>query len=330
MALNLLLTTMALAQVATSAPMPVENAVTATMSLQAQLALLNLTTTTDREVVAAWSCRDQSCIAADFAGSSGNTPRFKPQGGGAMDTACVKKYNPAAPLTLLNGPAQSTGISTALMQGINMIWNGMLAITGSTDKGTFDGQCTKNILIFAKGTFEPGTYGVFVGPSFTSGLPSGWSTAGVSYDANVPGDFCLGLPGGMVAKDMINQAAQKCPDSDIYLSGYSQGAMVVRNGLAYANPEAKTHVKGVVTFGDPFSGSPIKGWNGPIKVLCNSGDTVCGGNFEIAASHLSYGFDTSASLGQVALLGMVGGSKLGSLGGGLGGLLGGGRSGRGS
>ena len=111
------------------------------------------------------------------------------------------------------------------------------------DKGTFDGKCTKNILIFAKGTFEPGTYGVFVGPSFTSGLPAGWSTAGVSYDANVPGDFCLGLPGGMVAKDMINQAAQKCPDSDLYLSGYSQGAMVVRNGLAYANPEAKTHVK---------------------------------------------------------------------------------------
>jgi len=110
-------------------------------------------------------------------------------------------------------------------------------------KGTFEGTCAKNILIFAKGTFEPGAYGVFVGPSFTSGLPASWSTAGVSYDPSVPGDFCLGLPGGMVAKDMINQAAQKCPTSDIYLSGYSQGAMVVRNGLAYAEPGAKSHVK---------------------------------------------------------------------------------------
>jgi len=317
MALNFFLTTVALAQLATSTPMPAENAMLAGLSEQQ---LFNLTTTTDREVLAAWACRDQSCIAADYAGSSGNTPRFKPLGGGAADTACVRKYNPNAPAFLVNGPAQSTSISTTLMYGINVIWGAMLALTGSTDKGTFEGTCSKNILIFAKGTFEPGSYGVFVGPSFTSGLPSGWTTAGVSYDANVPGDFCLGLPGGMVAKDMINQAVQKCPNSDIYLSGYSQGAMVVRNGLAYANQEAKSHVKGVVTFGDPFSGSPIKGWNGPIKVFCNSGDTVCGGNFEIAAGHLSYGMDTSAGLAQMALLGMVGGSKLGGGGGLLGGL----------
>jgi len=310
----------ALAQLATSTPMPIENYATAGLSRQA---LFNLTTTVDQQVVAAWACREQSCIAADFAGSSGNTPRFRPLGGGVADTACVRKYNPSTPAFLADGPAQSTGISTTLMYGINVLWSAMLALTGSTDKGTFDGQCTKNILIFAKGTFEPGAYGVFVGPSFTSGLPSGWSTAGVSYDANVPGDFCLGLPGGMVAKDMINQAAQKCPQSDIYLSGYSQGAMVVRNGLAYANSEAKPHVKGVVTFGDPFSGSPIKGWSGPIKVFCNSGDTVCGGNFEIAAGHLSYGMDTSVSLAQMALLGMAGGGKGGLLGGGGGGLLGG-------
>jgi len=314
MVLNLILTTVALAQLASSTPMPVENFATATLS-RAQL--FNLTATVDQAAVAAWACRDQSCIAADYAGSTGNTPKFKPLGGGVADTACVKKYNPSAPAILMNGPPQSTGMSTTLMYGINVIHNAMLAITGSTDKGTFSGTCAKNILIWAKGTFEPGSYGVFVGPSFTTGLPSSWTTVGVDYDANVPGDFCLGLPGGMVAKDMINQAVQKCPESDIYLSGYSQGAMVVRNGLAYANPEAKTHVKGVVTFGDPFSGATIKGWSGPIKVLCNSGDTVCGGNFEIAASHLSYGMDTSAGLGQAALLGMAsgGGKGFGLLGG---------------
>jgi cutinase len=110
-------------------------------------------------------------------------------------------------------------------------------------EGTFTGSCTKNILIFAKGTFEPGAYGMLVGPMFTSGLPTGSSTAAVSYDPDIPGDFCLGLPGGMVAKDMINQAAVKCPNANIFLSGYSQGAMVVRNGLAYADDSAKSHVK---------------------------------------------------------------------------------------
>jgi hypothetical protein len=58
----------------------------------------------------------------------------------------------------------------------------------------------------------------------------------------VSGDFCLALPGGMVAKDMINGAAAKCPTSKIFVGGYSQGAMVVRNGVAYADPSAKALV----------------------------------------------------------------------------------------
>ena len=56
------------------------------------------------------------------------------------------------------------------------------------------------------------------------------------------GDYCLGLPGGMVGKDMLNQAAQKCPNAAIFLSGYSQGAMVAHNAVAYASPEARSHV----------------------------------------------------------------------------------------
>ena len=42
-------------------------------------------------------------------------------------------------------------------------------------------------------------------------------------------------------------------------------------------------------FGDPFQGAPIKGYNGPILTYCKTGDGVCTGNFEISASHLSYG-----------------------------------------
>jgi hypothetical protein len=56
------------------------------------------------------------------------------------------------------------------------------------------------------------------------------------------GDYCLGLPGGQVGKDMLNQAAVKCPNSAIFLSGYSQGGMVAHISVAYANPEAKAHV----------------------------------------------------------------------------------------
>jgi len=265
----------------------------------------NLTWTIDRQLLAAWECLGQSCLAADASGSTGKTPSVWPEGGKDADKKCIARYNPAmatlgtrAP----NGPKQTTGFSSMLMGGLNSIWRPLTEMFGSTVKGTFTGTCSKNILIFAKGTLEPGAFGVLVGPSFTSGLPTGWTTYPVRYDPDIPGDYCLGLPGGMVAKDIINQAAQKCPDSDLYLSGYSQGAMVARNGIAYASPSAKAKVKGVVTFGDPFNGAPIKGYKGPIAIFCNHGDGVCTGNFELAGSHLSYGFDTSAKLAQKKLL----------------------------
>lgn len=65
---------------------------------------------------------------------------------------------------------------------------------------------------------------------------------GIPYDADMAGDACLGLPGGMVAKDLINQAAAKCPDAKLFVSGYSEGGMVSHNGVAYANEEARKKV----------------------------------------------------------------------------------------
>jgi hypothetical protein len=94
-------------------------------------------------------------------------------------------------------------------------------------------------------------YGVTVGPFLTSGWDASWTTAPVVYEPTVSGDFCLALPGGMVAKDMLNQAAEKCPSSKIFLAGYSQGAMVVRNGVAYANDSAKSRVKVIMLRSTP-------------------------------------------------------------------------------
>jgi hypothetical protein len=48
-------------------------------------------------------------------------------------------------------------------------------------------------------------------------------------------------------------------------------------------------VKGVVVFGDPFNGAPIKGYpSSKIKTDCISGDDVCTGEFTIGLGHLSY------------------------------------------
>jgi hypothetical protein len=83
------------------------------------------------------------------------------------------------------------------------------------------------------------------------------------------------------------------------------GAMVIRNGLARADESARARVKGVITFGDPFNGAPIKGYDGPIAIYCNRGDGVCTGNFELAGGHLSYGGDGSAASAKLKLFEMA-------------------------
>jgi hypothetical protein len=212
--------------------------------------IANLTWAVDRQILAAWECVGQSCLIADTAGSTGRNPTMRAEGAKEADIKCIVAHNPPVGDLLAKYanqppevPKQKTGASSALMGGINSLWRPMVAAKGNKEAGTFKGKCTPNILIFAKGTLEPGEFGILVGPPFTSKLPSGWSRHGVQYDADIPGDYCLGLPGGLVARDIINQAAQKCPNSKLFVSGYSQGAMVIRNGLARASDAAKAKVK---------------------------------------------------------------------------------------
>jgi hypothetical protein len=52
-----------------------------------------------------------------------------------------------------------------------------------------------------------------------------------------------------------------------------------------------------VTYGDPFNGAPVKGWNGPIKTFCRSSDAVCTGQFKIGTAHLAYSGSSDVSEG---------------------------------
>jgi hypothetical protein len=212
--------------------------------------IANITETVDRAMLSAFECLGQSCLIADTAGSTGRIPNMKAEGASDSDIACIVKHNPAVADLLRkynNHPPdvvkQDTGVMSSLIGGLNAGWRPLVSLSGSTETGTFTGTCAPNILIWAKGTLEPGQYGITVGPGLTSNLPAGWITAPISYDADVPGDYCLGLPGGNVAKDVINQAAQKCPNSRLFVSGYSQGAMVIRNGIARADASARAKIK---------------------------------------------------------------------------------------
>jgi hypothetical protein len=189
-------------------------------------------------------CAGQSCDIADLSGSTGRMPKLKPEGGGTNDYKCIGKYTPdtlKTALTLPPVPKQPNGISGSLMGLAHGIGNYIPGF-GPTEKGYFKGTCSENIVIFAKGTTETGQLGITVGPVLNIGLPRGFTVVGVDYTADLAGDYCLGLPGGMVARDMLNQAATKCPKSNIWMSGYSQGGMVSHNAIAYADPAARERV----------------------------------------------------------------------------------------
>jgi cutinase len=132
--------------------------------------------------------------------------------------------------------------------------------------------------LFGRGTTESGTMGGTVGPKLSKALGSKISTIGIPYSANLDGINCIGLPGGIKCVDQLAALAAKCPSSQFFLSGYSQGAMVARICAAYSKDDVKKRIKGIVTFGDPFNGASVKGLpKDSVKVYCNPSDGVCQG-----------------------------------------------------
>ena len=128
---------------------------------------------------------------------------------------------------------------------------------------------------------------------------------------------------------MADKAAAQCPDSQLVLSGYSQGAQLVHNGAAQMKPETAAHVKAVVRcmplaqlwhtcfpppptnarkssfrtastktgdpqvlFGDPFEGRALPNISQDIvETFCFATDLICENTIIVAPSHLSYSID---------------------------------------
>ena len=189
--------------------------------------------------VARQTCMGQSCVIADLSGSTG-TP-YTGNGPVANSTdagdCCIIQYNPSATAEIEKLNPGLTCPATKRELGIPQ-----LATSDNLEKRA----CTPYTLIFSRGTSEPGTLGIVVGPSLSADLealdPGQWTIIGVAYDASDAGDACLGLPGGAIATQDIDAAAAACPDTKIVVSGYSQGAAVSHIGVANASPSAVKQV----------------------------------------------------------------------------------------
>jgi cutinase len=160
-------------------------------------------------------------------------------------------------------------------------------------------DCKPQTLLWIRGTYERGEFGNILdfGPNVRSAFSNiGWGTIGLKdtdgYDAAAANNFCVGLPGGYACIPWLNEQVARCPSTKFVLGGYSQGAMVARICIAFADEAARRAVRGLLLFGDPMMGADNKGiGEGRIKTFCERGDGVCQGRFEISGAHLAYGDD---------------------------------------
>ena len=115
------------------------------------------------------------------------------------------------------------------------------------------GQCKPVTVIFARGTIELGNVGSLAGPPFFAALAAligadKFSVQGVDYPATILGYLEGGDAGGAATTaSLLEQAASQCPDTQIVLSGYSQGAQVVHLGEAQVSPDVAARIAAVVS-----------------------------------------------------------------------------------
>jgi len=115
------------------------------------------------------------------------------------------------------------------------------------------GECKPVTVIFARGTIELGNVGSITGPPFFNALDhligaNNVAVQGVDYPANILGYLEGGDPGGAATTaSLLEQAASQCPDTQIVLSGYSQGAQEVHLGEAEVSAEVAARIAAVVS-----------------------------------------------------------------------------------
>ncbi|KAF4470964.1 cutinase precursor [Fusarium albosuccineum] len=173
--------------------------------------------------------------------------------------------------------------------------------SGSTQNG-LSGDCKDVTVIFARGTSELGNVGSVAGPPFFQALDEQLGSGklavqGVEYAASVGGIVQGGdKAGSEKMASLVTQAFEKCPNTKVVMSGYSQGAMLVHNAAKSLPAATTAKVSAVLNFGDPFQKQAVQGVpSDRVKIICHTGDGVCAGTFAITPEHLTYNRDADAA-----------------------------------
>ncbi|KAK9799895.1 putative Cutinase [Seiridium cardinale] len=171
----------------------------------------------------------------------------------------------------------------------------------TNENDLLSGKCGDVVIVYARGTTEPGNVGSLTGPPFFTAVRNRLSANGKTlavqgvddYEADVTGFLEGGdAKGSQRMSVLVTQAFKQCPSSKIVMSGYSQGSQVVHNAAKLLPASTMSAVSSIVMFGDPLNGSAVQGGNSE-KVLsvCHAGDNICDHGDFILLPHLTYLID---------------------------------------
>ncbi|CAG9976781.1 unnamed protein product [Clonostachys byssicola] len=166
-------------------------------------------------------------------------------------------------------------------------------------------RCLEAILIFARGSTEPGNMGATAGPILASALEREFSNiwiqgVGGAYIADLASNL---LPDGTnrasinEAKRLFELAYSRCPNTPVVAAGYSQGTAVVGVAISELASEVQNRVAGAALFGytkNLQNLGRIKNYpKDQTAVYCELTDAVCYGTLFILPAHFLYGDDAA-------------------------------------
>lgn len=213
-------------------------------------------------------------------------------------------------------PFRSRGLSRLIPLGVATLLAGVgLCVAGSTP--AYAASCADVQAVFARGTFEPGTFGAIVGDPVFAALQARMNGRSLSgYAVRYPADLSAGSPSAGNA-DLVSHVAGEaaaCPGERFILVGYSQGANVVDNSIGVSSAGALVggpivatipssvapRVAAVLLFGNPIRalGRSVTGTYAARTLdLCATGDPVCQPGGLNTLAHLSYGQNAGQAAG---------------------------------
>ncbi|GAM88108.1 hypothetical protein ANO11243_061390 [Dothideomycetidae sp. 11243] len=188
------------------------------------------------------------------------------------------------------------------------------AALDSATSNELSGPCRPVTFIFARGSTEAGNIGNDVGGPLSQALKAQYgnsfvATQGVDYPAGLLANL---LPAGCSSQGINNMtaeielAASKCPNTQIVIGGYSQGAACTHAAVGNLDDATVNRITAAVTFGDTRneqSGGTIAPIDpSRVMIFCAQGDYVCDGTLITDSAHSSYATDVPAAVDFISSL----------------------------